>query len=215
VLLVSIVTRPIINRRVHLSKPDQTDLFGTPTAAPEGFVYCEDLITSAEETTLIAELERLPFKPFEFQGYLGKRRIVSFGWKYNFDRKSLLSSDPVPDFLLPLRAKAAALAGIPAEDLQQILINEYEPGAGVGWHRDKGMFEHVIGISLASSCVFRFRHAKDNDWERVSHKLAPRSGYVMRGPSRWAWEHSVQPVKDLRYSITFRNFQNGQGATGF
>jgi alkylated DNA repair dioxygenase AlkB len=211
---VSIVTRPIINRRVHLSKPDQADLFGETTTVPEGFVYRAEVITSAEEAALIAELQQLPFKPFEFQGYLGKRRIVSFGWKYDFDRKSLRSSNPLPDFLLPLRASAADLAGIAAEDLQQILINEYEPGAGVGWHRDKGMFEHVIGISLAAPCIFRFRHATDNDWERVSHRLAPRSGYVMRGRSRWAWEHSVQPVKDLRYSITFRNFQNGQVTTG-
>jgi len=184
----------------------QADLFGGGIQAPEGFHYRDDLVTPTEEAALLDKLQTLPFKPFEFQGYLGKRRIVSFGWRYDFDRKALCGSDPLPDFLLPLRAKAAAFADLPPEALQQVLINEYEPGAGVGWHRDKGMFQDVIGLSLASACRFRFRRAVAEDWERVSHVLRPRSAYLMRGPARSAWQHSVSPVTSLRYSITFRNF---------
>jgi alkylated DNA repair dioxygenase AlkB len=204
---MSIITRPIVSRQTHSSRPHQADLFGDIPVVPEGFSYQEGLITAAEEASLLSELKSLPFKPFEFQGYLGKRRVVSYGWKYDFDRKSLRSGDPIPNFLLPLRATAAAIAHIPATDLQQILINEYEPGAGVGWHRDKDIFDRVIGMSLGSPCLFRFRQAKGEDWERMSQRLAPRSGYVMRGLSRWAWEHSVPPVSNLRYSITFRNFR--------
>ncbi|MET1026554.1 MAG: alpha-ketoglutarate-dependent dioxygenase AlkB [Dongiaceae bacterium] len=203
---MSFVTRPIVSRRVRLSRPDQADLFGDDAAAPEGFVYRDEVITAAEEATLIAELKRLRFKPFEFQGYLGKRRIVSFGWKYDFDRKALHGSNPIPAFLMPLRATAATFVGVMPEDLQQILINEYEASAGVGWHRDKGMFQDVVGISLSSAATFRFRRERGDAWERISRVLQPRSAYLMRGPSRWEWQHSVAPVDELRYSVTFRNF---------
>ena len=212
---MSFVTRPIVSRRVRLSRPDQTDLFGESAAAPEGFIYREEIITDTEEAALIAELKRLPFKPFEFQGYLGKRRIVSFGWKYDFDHKALHGSNPIPAFLVPLRATAAAFAGIMPEDLQQILINEYEASAGVGWHRDKGMFQDVVGISFSSPATFRFRRERGEAWERNSRVLQPRSAYLMRGPSRWEWQHSVAPVHELRYSVTFRNFTAGhQSARG-
>jgi len=194
----------------------QPDLFSTGITAPEGFVYRDDLITRAEEVALLEQMQSLPFKPFEFQGYLGKRRVVSFGWRYDYDRMALLGSTPLPDFLLPLRQIAADFAGLQPDDLQQVLINEYDTGAGVGWHRDRGMFEDVIGISLGSACRFRFRHATEDDgradrreadrWARLSPVLQPRSAYIMRGPARWMWEHSVPPVPALRYSITFRNF---------
>jgi len=204
---MSIIARPIVSRRVRLSKPDQTDLFGNTATAPEGFVYRDDIVTVGEEAALIDEIKQLPFKPFEFQGYLGKRRIVSFGCKYDFDRKKLQESNPIPNFLMPLRATAAAFAGVASEDLEQVLINEYEARAGVGWHRDKGMFEDVVGISLSSAAMFRFRRERSDDWERISRVLPPRSGYLMRGPSRWEWQHSVPPVEKLRYSVTFRNWR--------
>ncbi|TXH38219.1 MAG: alpha-ketoglutarate-dependent dioxygenase AlkB [Rhodospirillaceae bacterium] len=203
---MSVIARSIISRRLPLSRPDQTDLFGDTAAAPEGFIYSNDVISVDAEAALIQEIKRLPFKPFEFQGYLGKRRIVSFGWKYDFDRKTLRESNPLPDFLMPLRATAAVFAGVVADDLQQVLINEYDVGAGVGWHRDKAMFEDVIGISLSSPATFRFRRERSDNWDRISRVLRPRSAYLMRGPSRWSWEHSVSPVSELRYSVTFRNF---------
>jgi alkylated DNA repair dioxygenase AlkB len=81
----------------------------------------------------------------------------------------------------------------------------------VGWHRDKGIFADVIGISLSSPGTFRFRRARGDDWERVARRLLPRSGYIMRGPSRYFWEHSVKPVDGLRYSVTFRNFAASAG----
>ncbi|MDY0883559.1 hypothetical protein ACFPL7_11420 [Dongia soli] len=117
---MSVIARPITSRRLRLSQPDP---FGDTAAAPEGFIYRDDVISADEEAALIQEIQRLPFKPFEFQGYLGKRQIVSFGWKYDFDRKTLRSNSPLPDFLMSLRATAAAFASLAPEDLQQILIN--------------------------------------------------------------------------------------------
>src|SRR3954470_3798134 len=125
----------------------QTSLFESAKPnLPEGFEYREDLIGPDEERALIAEFKDLPFKEFEFHGYLGKRRVVSYGWKYDFSARILNKVDDIPDFLHSLREKAAAFARIASTDLQQALVTEYAPGAGIGWHRDKAVFGDVIGI---------------------------------------------------------------------
>ena len=111
--------------------------------------------------------------------------------------------------LLPLRDRAAAFADVAPEGLQQILINKYSPGAGIGWHRDKPMFEDIIAISLSSPCVLRFRRKQGTGWQRAAKDVRPRSAYLLRGQSRRDWEHSVPPVDRLRYSVTFRNFVEG------
>jgi alkylated DNA repair dioxygenase AlkB len=118
----------------------------------------------------------------------------------------LRSSDPIPDFLLSLRRKAADIAGASMDSFQQVLINEYEPGAGIGWHRDKPMFRQVVGFSLGAQCTMRFRLKRGLDWERASLHVHPRSAYLLDGPARWDWEHSIPPTNGLRYSVTFRNF---------
>ena len=188
---------------------EQKDLFAVRRSLPSGFTYRDDLITPAEELALLKQLENLPFKPFEFHGYLGKRRVVSFGWRYDYAARSLQEGDPTPDFLLPLRAQAAAFAGVSATSLQQILINEYGPGAGIGWHRDKPMFGDVIAVSLSAPTVLRFRRKRGDGWERASCHLLPCSAYVLRGEARWEWQHSISPVDALRYSVTFRNLLSG------
>ena len=190
---------------------EMSDLFGEP-ALPAGFRYTADVLSPAEEKDLVGRIEKLPFKPFEFHGFLGNRRVVSFGWRYDFSGATLRPSDDIPPFLLPLRERAAAFAGIAAEGLQQILINEYAPGAGIGWHRDKSMFEDVVAISLGSTCSLRLRRRQGSGWERAAQEVRPRSAYLLRGPVRREWEHSVPPVDCLRYSVTFRNFVAGWAA---
>ena len=174
---------------------------------PPGFKYVEELLSASEEKELVARVEQLPFKEFEFHGYLGKRRVVSFGWKYDFAKATIREAPAMPDLLLPVREKAAALAGLKAETLVQGLVTEYRPGTVIGWHRDKGVFGDVVGISLLSPCTFRFRKKSGAKWERFSQALLPRSGYVLRGEVRNEWEHSIPPVEDLRYSITFRTLR--------
>jgi alkylated DNA repair dioxygenase AlkB len=80
------------------------------------------------------------------------------------------------------------------------------PGAGIGWHRDKKMFGDIIGISLLAPCTFRLRLKKGSSWDRISFQANPRSAYLLGGPSRTTWEHSIPPLDRLRYSITFRTF---------
>lgn len=187
---------------------DQLGLFGVKPSLPEGFRYQAEVLTQDEEKALIGEFQTLPFKEFEFHGYTGKRKIVSYGWKYDFTARLLRKSDDMPGFLIPVREQAATFAGVAAEKLQQALVTEYEPGAGIGWHRDKAVFGDVIGISLKSACVFRLRRKAGTKWERASITAEPRSAYLMRGPSRTEWEHSIPGVDELRYSITFRNFRD-------
>jgi alkylated DNA repair dioxygenase AlkB len=185
----------------------QFSLFGAAEKLPEGFRYQPEFILPQEEEELVEQLSSLPFKEFEFQNYLGKRRVVSFGWQYLFDGSGLRKADDMPEFLLALRARAAAFAGIGAEALQHVLLTEYRPGAPIGWHKDRSVFGVTVGISLLSPCRFRFRRAKGDKWERAALVAEPRSAYLLSGPSRDEWEHSIPPVEALRYSITFRNLR--------
>jgi alkylated DNA repair dioxygenase AlkB len=148
------------------------------------------------------------FESFLFQGFTGKRRVVSFGWRYDFNEHALLQADDIPPFLLPLRERAAAFAGLEPSAFQHVLITEYSAGAGIGWHRDRPVFDEVVGISLLSACDFRFRLKAGDKWERAKVLAAPRSVYLLSGPSRTAWEHSIPEVDGLRYSVTFRNFRS-------
>lgn len=187
----------------------QLRLFGGAAASafPEGFRYAAEVLTQQQEIELLERVRELPFVEFQFQGYVGKRRVVSYGWQYDFNQRILRKADNLPPFLLTLREAAASFAGIQPEWLQQVLVTEYGAGAGIGWHRDKAVFGEVVGISLLSPCRFRFRRKAGTAWERVSLMVEPRSAYLLTGPARTDWEHSIPEVDALRYSITFRNFR--------
>jgi alkylated DNA repair dioxygenase AlkB len=186
---------------------DQRDLFGDRSVVPAGFRYRAELIAPDEERRLLDEIARLPFKNFQFHGYEGKRRVVSYGWRYDFNTRVLERTEDIPAFLLEVRNTAATFADVAPNDLQQVLVTEYGAGSGIGWHRDKAVFGDVIGVSLLSSCVFRLRRNFGKGWQRYSTIVEPRSAYLLRGPSRTEWEHSIPEVDSTRYSITFRNFR--------
>ena len=183
----------------------QGDLFGHQLPVlPEGFRYAANVVPRAMQDALLGEIPNLPFREFDFHGFEGRRRVVSYGWKYDFDSASLRKADDIPAFLLPLRERAADFAGLPCEHLQQVLVSEYDVGAPIGWHRDKAVFGVVVGVSLLASCTFRLRRKVGVKWERLSITAEPGSAYVLSGPAQTLWEHSIPPVERLRYSITFR-----------
>jgi alkylated DNA repair dioxygenase AlkB len=179
------------------------DLFDTPVLP--GLAYGEEFVTPAEEGRLIEAIDVSGLAPFRFQGWLGKRLTSSFGWSYDFDDASFGPSEPIPDWLLPVRGRAAAFAGLPPDELVQTLLIRYDPGAGIGWHRDRPVFEHVVGISLGNPATLRFRRRKQRGFDRATIDLAPRSIYHLSGEARHGWEHGIAEMAVTRWSITFRS----------
>jgi alkylated DNA repair dioxygenase AlkB len=182
----------------------QGRLFDDPAPGPPGFVYRPDMIDPDEEAALAEAMTRLDLRPFEMRGYSARRRVASFGVRYGGSGQGLEHGPAIPDFLQPLRRKAADMADLAPDALVHALINEYPPGAPIGWHRDRPAFGQVIGFSLLSPCVLRFRRETGAGWERRSLTLEPRSAYWLAGDARSIWEHSIPPVETLRYSVTFR-----------
>ena len=177
-------------------------LFDAPLIA--GLDYREEVVNEAEERELIDRLDALDLSPFRFQGWLGNRKTMSFGWRYDFDDASFSRTEPIPDWLNPVREKAAAFAGLNADDFAHVLLARYDPGAGIGWHRDRDVFEQVVGLSLATPATLRFRQRTSTGFRRVGLQVAPRSAYLLSDESRWDWEHRITPGDQLRFSITFR-----------
>ena len=186
----------------------QPSLFDLPLAPrrpmPDGFRYQPDLITPEEERALVRQFAGLDFKPYEHLGYLGNRRIAAFGWRRGDDGAMVETGEGVPDFLTPLLTKVAAFTGLSVESFRHALVTEYAPGAGIGWHRDRPPAVAIAGVSLVSPCTFRLRRKTGDRWDRASIIAQPRSTYLMSGPARSDWQHSIPAVEALRYSVTFR-----------
>ena len=184
-----------------------TDLFGEPIIA--GLQYRPNFITRDEEHELIGHLSASDLSPFKFQGWTGKRLTRTFGWRYDFDDRSFAPAEPFRSWLEPLRAKAAAFAGISSDDFVHALLVRYDPGAGIGWHRDRPVFETVVGVSLGTPAVLRFRKRRPGGgFDRMNVDVEPRSGYLLSGPARHEWEHSIAPGDSLRFSITLRTLSD-------
>ncbi len=170
---------------------------------PEGFHCKEEFITPDAENDLLQTISTLDFRAFDFHGYIAKRRIVEYGFEYDFGSRRASATQPIPDFLRNLKDRSAAWAGISPEQIVESVITEYPAGAPIGWHRDVPQFEMIIGISLRSACRMRFKPYREKG-KLVSIALEPRSIYRMEGPARWDYQHSIPAVKELRYSITLR-----------
>jgi alkylated DNA repair dioxygenase AlkB len=177
-------------------------LFDTPLI--EGLRYGEAVIGEAQELALLDRLQGLDLAPFRFHGFLGNRRTQSFGWRYDFEDASFTPTEPIPDWLQPLRERAASFAGLEPDDFVHVLLARYDPGAGIGWHRDRDVFDQVVGISLNTPATLRFRQRTSSGFRRLNLEVAPRSAYLLSGESRWDWEHRITPGDQLRFSITFR-----------
>ena len=174
---------------------------------PAGLIYVPDLVTEAEETTLLEELDQLDFHEIRMRGQTARRTVRHFGLDYDYERWQVTPTEPLPKPFEWLRARAARLVERTPDDLAEVLLTRYPAGAGIGWHRDAPMFGEVIGISLASACRMRFQRGKGEERLTADVELEPRSGYVLAGSARWQWQHSIPATKDLRYSITFRTLK--------
>lgn len=203
-----------------MKEKGQAQLFDIPLKLPRGLLYRLNFITSDEEAALLKTIKNLPFSESHFGEYRAKRRIIHYGWGYDFKKERLVPGPPLPLFLHPLQTKIAKWLDIPKQRIAHALITEYPKGAPIGWHRDREKFGMIIGISLAGTCRMRWRPAlgearpdgrpalnSKSKKNIISLDLEPRSAYVMSGPIRWRWQHSIPPTKELRYSITFRTIE--------
>jgi alkylated DNA repair dioxygenase AlkB len=189
------------------------DLFEVAAEVPDGFIYRENFISEDEEQELIREINKLQLTPFKYYQFTGKRRTVSFGWDYEFGKSDITTAPDIPSFLLPVRTRAGKLFNIDSNSLIQTSIIEYSTGSPIGWHRDIPHFGVVVGLSLGAACRMRFgkynrgRTKKLNRNEILSIELQPRSIYLMSGASRELWQHSIPPVKELRYAVMMRTLR--------
>jgi alkylated DNA repair dioxygenase AlkB len=186
----------------------QVDLFGSLHECRDGFRYQPEFITEDEERALLEAVRDLPLEEAQYKQYTARRRTVSYGSRYDFGRGGLDLAPSVPDFLLPLRERVGQWMGLPAEQFVHALVTEYRPGTPLGWHRDVPEFEAIAGVSLLGSSRMRLRPFRPGERHRkqdvIVLELEPRSAYQIRGEARWAWQHSIAPTRELRYSITFR-----------
>lgn len=191
--------------RSAAARAPQPDLFG-PSLLP-GLAYRGDVITPAEEAQLIARIEAAELTPFQFQQWEGKRLTRSFGWTYDFQTGRFAPGEAIPEWLDTIRDRAARFAGIDPAALEQALVIHYGIGAGIGWHKDRPVFEHVVGVSLGAPATMRFRRRCESKFERATADLLPRSIYHMQGEVRDDWEHSIAAMDVPRWSITFRSLR--------
>lgn len=189
----------------------QGRLFPQELSFPEGFAYQPDFLTEGEHTELLRAIKREEFQAFDFHRYTAKRRTVEYGLEYDFGIQRTSATKPFPEFLLTVRERAAAFAGVSPESLVEGMILEYPPGAPIGWHRDAPQFGTIIGISLLSAARMRLRPYR-REGKIVSVTLEPRSIYVLLGAARWQWQHSIPAGETMRYSVPFAPCRrNGNG----
>jgi alkylated DNA repair protein (DNA oxidative demethylase) len=178
------------------------------TEWPEGLVYEPDFLTEEEERTLLAAIAVLEFEEIRMHGQVARRTAKHYGIAYDYDNPAASRpGEPLPEWLEPLRARVAELVGLHPDELVEALVQHYPPGAPIGWHRDAPKFGLVAGVSLASPGRMRFQRGKREAREVTEVMLDPGSAYVLAGKARWSWQHSIPPVKEHRYPITFRTLR--------
>jgi alkylated DNA repair dioxygenase AlkB len=185
----------------------QLALFPDQVAGPQGLRYAPEFVSSATECDLIARIGQLPLQPFQFGAFEGNRRVKSFGFRYDYTAQKRLEADPTPEWLHAIARSVESFADLTVGSVRQILCTDYDVGVGIGWHRDKPHFDKVFGLSLGAPCKFRFRRRIGEKWQRHTLNAEPRSIYMMDGEARQTWEHSIPPVEQRRYSITFRTMR--------
>jgi DNA oxidative demethylase len=178
-----------------------------PKEEPQGLIYRQELISVEEEERLLERFETLRFDPIVLHGQTARRTARHFGLDYDYGARTPQSGEPIPEWLLPIRARAAELLGRRPDELVEILVQRYPPAATIGWHRDAPAFGNVVGVSLLGTCRLRFQRGTGSERRIWEVRLERRSGYVLAGSARTSWQHSIPPVAELRYSITFRTLR--------
>lgn len=210
-----------------LPPPSQAGLFDElpipQDRLPDGLRMQEGFLSREEEAQLLTIVASLPLEAARYKQYTARRQVVSYGGSFDYDTNRLEPSAPLIAALHPLRDRVAAWAGVSPESLVHTLVAAYTPGTPLGWHRDVPEFEQVFGVSLGGPAILRFRpypHESQTAQplreargaqDILRLQVEPRSIYAITGVARWDWQHSVAPVDQMRWSITFRTARSRQG----
>jgi DNA oxidative demethylase len=178
---------------------------------PTGFRYFPSLLTEDEEGELLEQVRDLEFDEVRMHGQVARRVVRHFGVQYAFESAAISRGPPIPPWLMEVRDRAAQLLGVSPKALAEALVTYYPPGATIGWHRDAPVFGDVVGVSLGSACEMRFQHGQGDGRRVFQQRLEPRSAYILSGPARNRWQHSIPPVATDRYSLTFRTLRRRAG----
>jgi alkylated DNA repair dioxygenase AlkB len=190
-----------------MARGQRSLLAGADRDLPAGFVYRADFLGVDEEIPLLGAARALAFSEIRLRGQVARRRAVHFGWRYGYASGRAEPGPPIPEALMALRDRVGELAGLAGDAFEEVLVTEYPVGAGIGWHRDAPAFDVVVGVSLLGACRFRFARGAGPARETRAIVLEPRSAYVLAGPARWQWRHSIPPGSTPRYSLTFRTMR--------
>lgn len=174
---------------------------------PAGLRYLPDFISGDEEHQLLQRLADLGYVEVRMHGQVARRVVRHYGMNYAFESATVSAGEAIPDWLQPVRTKAADLLGRKPSDLAEALVTCYPPGAAIGWHRDAPAFGDVVGVSLGSACAMRFQLGRQEQRRVFEQRLEPRSAYALTGPVRTRWQHSIPAVPERRYSLTFRTLR--------
>jgi alkylated DNA repair dioxygenase AlkB len=188
--------------------PEQGELFAPPPPVAGFRLVCE-AVSEAEEERLAALIDAAPLAPFQFGQWEGKRLTVNYGSAYDYQRARPTEAPPLPDWLAGLRASLAPLMDRSPDDFVQGLLIRYDPGAGIGWHRDRPQYGEVLGLSLSAPALLRLRRRTEGGFDRRTVELPQRSLYLLSGAARHEWEHSITPMEVTRRSITLRTMARG------
>lgn len=170
--------------------------------APEGLTYVPDFISEQQEKEFVEYIDKQSWDTSI------SRRTQHYGFRYHYGKKSI-SEEKVPDIpeifdSVLDKLKTHFDGGKP----NQMIINEYKPGQGIGAHIDHvGNFGPVVAsISLLSTTEMDFRYQE----QLYTQKLRPKSAVVLSGDARYKWSHAIKPknVNFRRISLTFRTIRN-------
>jgi alkylated DNA repair dioxygenase AlkB len=177
--------------------------------SPLGLTYYPEFLSRNIESDLLIEIRNYPHNQWErtrMRGQISKRRALSFGWQYKIYTRNLVPAPRIPSSLRKLRDRSAERIGIHPQELDQVVVMRYPPGAGIGLHTDAPCFGPVVlGLSLASSCKIFFRRGPAHAFKTL---LEQRSLIALRDEARYHWKHELPAVRKERFSILFRS-RNG------
>lgn len=162
----------------------------------DGLTLVQDYLSPDEQSVLIGVIEAQSWRTDL------KRRVQHYGYRYDYTRRTVARDQylgPLPDWAADLAKRLRADGHVP-RDLDQLIVNEYEPGQGISAHVDcvPCFADTVLSISLGSSCVMTFSHRGLG--KRVDVLLPPGGLLVMSGPARYEWLHAIAARKSDRWN---------------